>query len=94
MKLLLCRACHDIVAIHRAEPRHCRCGKSCGQYRPDGNHADVWGPHAVMLGLSNRDFPRLAAGEDAEEGFYPTVDIYTQPPWHPRAHYHERCYGV
>jgi hypothetical protein len=55
MKLLYCRACHDIVRLHAAE-RSCVCGRSKGRYRND-RVVQVYGPCSV-LGIPNLGFLR------------------------------------
>lgn len=52
MKLLLCRACFDWNALSYG-PRDCECGRTGGQYNPDGDTATVWGD-GVLFGFSNR----------------------------------------
>ena len=61
MKLLLCRACADVVKLQSHE-RRCKCGASAGSYRSDGLHAVYSGP-AVLLGIENSSVetaPRIA----------------------------------
>lgn len=53
MKLIFCKECHDVIALHR-DKLWCLCGKSGGQYL-DGINAVWWGP-AVPLGFSNFSF--------------------------------------
>lgn len=90
MKLLLCSGCHDIVALRMDAKRTCRCGSSSGQYRADGQSADVWGPQAVALGLVNHSISALVLGQGAEPGQgYMTVGIHAIPAWDPHAFYHE-----
>lgn len=90
MKLLLCSSCRDVVALQMHTKRTCRCGSSSGQYRADGWDADVWGPHAVMLGLRNQYLPGLVLAQGTDPGEeYETVGLYTIPPGDPHAFYHD-----
>lgn len=89
MKLVLCGYCKDIVALDLTEMRACRCGKTKAQYRDDRWHADIWGDDCILLGLKNDDLYPLLAARDAAEGDRRAAEIVAQPPWHPRAHYHE-----
>jgi hypothetical protein len=50
MKLILCRKCHDLVAMRRT-PRRCECGAAGGQYVDDVNA--VYHGEAVPLGIAN-----------------------------------------
>lgn len=51
MKLIYCPVCDDVVKIHQ-ELTTCRCGRSYGQYAPDGLNAR-YGGRAVPLGFAN-----------------------------------------
>jgi len=94
MKLLLCAGCRDVVALHMDVRRTCRCGSSSGRYRSDGLTADVWGPQAVLLGLSNLEVPTLILGHSIEPGQERvTVGISAIPPWDENAHYHDESPG-
>lgn len=57
MKLLHCLDCGDIVAL-RFKPRKCLCGKSAGNYKPDGLFA-VFSCHkegrARIIGMLNSE---------------------------------------
>jgi hypothetical protein len=52
MKLLLCRACQDVIKLAKTE-RTCACGAVGGQYLEDGLNATYWGANAVPLGFAN-----------------------------------------
>lgn len=51
MKLLLCRACQDVVKIFSAW-RSCRCGESQARYVSD-NDVEFSGADVMILGVSN-----------------------------------------
>ena len=50
MKLIICPACSDIVAM-RDEPRTCACGASHGHYTDQQNA--VYGGKAIPMGIAN-----------------------------------------
>ena len=53
MKLLLCRACQDIVKLGSGKFRKCACGKSSGRYLSDDWHAELKGENAVPICFLN-----------------------------------------
>ena len=54
MKLLACRYCSDVRALHVAtEPLRCRCGRAWGHYLPPDGERAVAGGTALILGLPN-----------------------------------------
>lgn len=63
MKLLMCRWCADVVKLSY-ERRHCECGRVWGQYRADGEHADV-SPEAEVLGINNRKLGAALRGQES-----------------------------
>lgn len=55
MKLIYCRACHDMVALVPDALRSCRCGQSSGYYG-DNVNALFFGDHAMPVGFTNSSF--------------------------------------
>lgn len=52
MKLILCKACSDIIAL-RHFPRQCFCGRSFGYYYEDSDSYAVYGGEAIPIGILN-----------------------------------------
>lgn len=52
MKLLFCPACHDVFKLD-LQLRFCECGRCCGRYEADYQHAVVNG-QGVSLAIDNR----------------------------------------
>lgn len=65
MKLLLCRACQDVLKLQESVSQHsarwCRCGKSGGRYLDDSN-AEYWGKDALLLGFDNNSLAEAVHG--------------------------------
>lgn len=54
MKLILCLTCHDVYKLTTKELRKCQCGRTEGQYKPDGLNAVVSdNDDTVVLGFAN-----------------------------------------
>ena len=70
MKLMVCFACNDVLAL-RMEPRTCACGRTSGRY-VDGLNAVIYGDADghLALGFANSSF-RRAIGEQREHGDLP-----------------------
>ena len=66
MKILVCRKCHDTVALGR-KIRRCRCRKSGGVYIDDVR-AKVTGP-VTVFGINSNDIARWLM--KTERGIYP-----------------------
>jgi len=65
MKLLLCRACQDVLKLQESpsqrEARRCKCGKSGGRYL-DQLNAEFWGRHALLIGFDNNSLATAVHG--------------------------------
>lgn len=70
MKLMLCRACGDLVLM-RPQPRRCLCGKAIGQYLED-NSTVVQTTGTLSIALHNHDLRTAVEAFDEAPG-----------PWHP-----------
>lgn len=55
MKLVYCLECNDMVRLTKDE-RTCECGRSGGQYEPDGLNATFFGENSVPVGFTNSSF--------------------------------------
>lgn len=66
MKLLLCRACQDVLKLQESpsqrEARRCKCGKSGGRYL-DQLNAEFWGRHALLIGFDNNSLAAVVHGD-------------------------------
>lgn len=62
MKLIFCKNCHDIVKLTK-KLRKCECGKSWGQYLPNGLDARIDG-EAIPLGIANGSFVKAIKNQD------------------------------
>ncbi len=67
MKLLLCTACSDVIALRHHE-RYCECGKSKGRYTDELN-AEYSG-NALLLGFQNHSYIRAVVAQ-LKEGDHP-----------------------
>ena len=65
MKLIACKACHDVVALIPNRARHCYCGQSAGWY-VDTHKVKVSGT-CVVLGMLNEEL-LLAQALGSEAG--------------------------
>lgn len=59
MKLLFCKVCRDVVALH-AQERKCLCGSSSGQYTDD-RQVEYTGS-GVVVGMRNSDLTDVLLG--------------------------------
>lgn len=55
MKLIYCVTCSSIFSLSVKNKKSCDCGKSWGQYKIDGLHAE-YGGNAIPLGFVNSSF--------------------------------------
>lgn len=78
MKLIFCKNCHDVVKLGSwGGPRFCQCGKSWGQYEPDGLQG-VIGGEAIALGLDNFTLAE-AIRNRPEDGMGPGINAWVFP---------------
>ena len=75
MKLLYCEECATVFNLSQ-KSKTCACGKSGGQYLPDGINAEYFGP-TVVFGIGNTSFFRAAAVQEVwdHEGHDPTEGV-------------------
>jgi len=71
VKLLLCTDCADVFKLSAAMTA-CDCGRTRGRYLDDGLHAEVFGEHALVIGLDNHG---LARAIDAHFDYYPEDNL-------------------
>ena len=64
MKLILCEACSDIVALKIGMGRSCSCGQSGGRYI-NNLDAEVWGP-CFKIGFANASFIEALSAQKFE----------------------------
>ena len=75
MKLLFCRACHDLLRLPvDGSRRYCACKKSSGRYL-DEKMARYWGP-CVPLGVDNNSLAKVVKGSAAARVPYEELDIH------------------
>lgn len=81
MKLLLCRACGDVIKLHPGAPRSCLCGASSGRYLDD--HATVEQTEGtISIALHNHDLrAAVEAFDDSPDGWHPLMVLraYVNP---------------
>lgn len=74
MKLLFCRACHDLLRLPvDGSRRYCACKKSSGRYL-DEKMARYWGP-CVPLGVDNNSLAKVVKGGAGATVPYEHLDI-------------------
>lgn len=74
MKLMLCRACGDLVLI-RPEPRQCLCGKATGQYLED-EATVVQTAGTLSIALHNHDLRTAVAAFDEAPGAWHPLMVF------------------
>jgi len=58
MKLLLCRACGDMLKFGLDDWRFCNCGRSSARY-VDAAFGEMRGDDAVAIGVDNADLAKM-----------------------------------
>ena len=75
MKLLFCRACHDLFRLPAdGSPKRCSCGKSVGIYLNE-KLARYQGP-CVPLGIDNNSLAKVIKGSANAQVPYEDLDIH------------------
>lgn len=84
MKLMLCRACGDVVAL-RPEPRTCACGAARGHYLADGATVEQTAG-TLSIALHNHDLrAALGAYDQRDDAWHPlfVIRAYLNPTSEP-----------
>lgn len=84
MKLMLCRACGDVVAL-RPEPRSCLCGAARGRYLEDDSTVEQTAG-TLSLALHNHDLrAAVQAYDERADAWHPlfVVRAYLNPTTEP-----------